>query len=81
MDDIAGVRAPRRRLVMAEALCRASCVSCGVLEMFLDLIIKLWLMFRSRHLVLWSLGTYGTRESGKGTGCARGRRITPVHPI
>jgi len=33
-------------------------------EEFLDLIIKLWLMFRSRHLVLWSLGTYGLRESG-----------------
>jgi len=32
-------------------------------EGFLELIIKLWLMFRSRHLVLWSLGTYGLRES------------------
>jgi len=28
----------------------------------LDLIIKLWLMFRSCHLVLWSLGTYDPRE-------------------
>jgi hypothetical protein len=24
---------------------------------------KLWLVFRSRHLVLWLLGTYGLRES------------------
>jgi hypothetical protein len=35
-----------------------------VLERFLDLIIKLWLMFRSRHLILLSLGTYGLQESG-----------------
>jgi len=45
---------------------RVSCVSLwGVVcwEGFLDLIIKLWLMFRSRYLVLWSLGTYGLRES------------------
>jgi hypothetical protein len=28
------------------------------------LIIKLWLRFRSRHLVLWSLETNGMRESG-----------------
>jgi hypothetical protein len=34
-----------------------------VLEKFLYLIIKLWLMFKSRHLVLWLLGTYGLRES------------------
>jgi len=34
-----------------------------VLEKFLYLIIKLWLMFRSRHLVLWLLGTYGLQES------------------
>jgi hypothetical protein len=34
-----------------------------VLERFLDLITKLWLMFRSHHLVLWSLGTYGLWES------------------
>ena len=32
-------------------------------EGFLDLIIKLWLRFRSRHLVLWLLETYGHRES------------------
>ena len=32
-------------------------------EGFLDLIIELWLMFKSRHLVLWSLGTYGLRKS------------------
>ena len=31
-------------------------------EGFLDLIIKLWLMFRSHHLVLWSLGTYGLQK-------------------
>jgi hypothetical protein len=55
-------------------------VRCCVLGRFLDLIIKLWLMFRSRHLVLWSLGTYGLRESEKGTGCARGRHITPSAP-
>jgi hypothetical protein len=42
---------------------RASCVRYGVLEKFLDLIIKLWLMFRSSNLVLWLLGTYGLRES------------------
>jgi hypothetical protein len=41
--------------------CRASYVRCCVLERVL--IIKLWLRFRSRHLVLWSLGTYGLRES------------------
>jgi len=35
-----------------------------VLEMFLDLIIKFWLIFKSRHLVLWSLETYGLRVSG-----------------
>jgi hypothetical protein len=48
-------------------------------EGFLDLIIKLWLMFRSRHLLLWSLRTYGLREYEEGAGCAKGRRITPVH--
>ena len=34
-----------------------------VLDRFLDLIIKLWLIFRSRHIVLWSLKIYGLRES------------------
>jgi hypothetical protein len=46
-------------------------------EEFLNLIIKLWLMFRSRHLVLWSLGIYGLWESGKGTVCARRRHMNP----
>jgi len=38
---VAGARVLRRRLAMAEALCRASCVRCCVLKDFLDLIIKL----------------------------------------
>jgi len=45
-----------------------SCLMCEVLWVFLkgflNLKIKLWLMFRSRHLVLWLLGTYGLQESG-----------------
>jgi len=32
-------------------------------EELFDIIIKLWLRFRSRHLVLWSLRTYGLRQS------------------
>ena len=45
-----------------------SCLMCEVLWVFwkgfLNLKIKLWLMFRSPHLVLWLLRTYGLRESG-----------------
>jgi len=36
---------------------------CCVLGRFSDLIIKLWLIFRSHHLILWSLGTYDLRKS------------------
>jgi hypothetical protein len=43
------------------------CLQWGVvLKMFFDFIIKLWLMFRSHHLVLWSPGTYGLREFRQG---------------
>jgi hypothetical protein len=38
-------------------------VRCCVLGMFFGFNHKLWLMFRSRHLILWSLGTYGLWES------------------
>jgi len=52
----------RRRLATAKAHIvppdEVLCVGKGFL------IMKLWLRFRSRHLVLWSLGTYGLRESG-----------------
>jgi hypothetical protein len=55
-------RGARRRLATEEAhivsLDEVLCVGKGFL------IMKLWLRFRSRHLVLWSLGTYGLRESG-----------------
>jgi hypothetical protein len=38
-------------------------------------------MFKSRHLVLWSLGTYGLRESGKGL-VVQGEDTSPlVNPI
>jgi hypothetical protein len=37
-------------------------------------------MFRSRHLVLWSLGTYGLRELGKGLVVQREDTSPPVHP-
>ena len=40
-DHCRGGVPTRRRLVTAEALYRASGVRCGVLERFLDLIIKL----------------------------------------
>ena len=53
----------RRRLVTVKAFVVPSWWGVVYWEGFLDLIIKLWLMFRSRHLVLWSLGTYGLRES------------------
>jgi hypothetical protein len=33
-------------------------------ETGVGLIIKLWLRFRSRHLVLWLLRIYGLRKSG-----------------
>jgi hypothetical protein len=54
----------RRRLVTAEALVVPPVRGVVCWKGFLDLIIKLWLIFRSRHLVLWSLRTYGLRESG-----------------
>ena len=39
------------------------------------------IIIRSRHLVLRLLGTYwSARVLGKGTCCARGRRITPSAP-
>ena len=46
------------------------------------IIIKITnIIIRSRHVVLRSLVTYwSARVLGKGTCCARGRRITPVHP-
>jgi hypothetical protein len=38
-------------------------------------------MFKSRHLVLWSLGTYGLRESGgKGLVVQGEDASPPVHP-
>jgi len=42
----------------------------------LSLIIKLWLIFRSRYLILWLLGTYSLWEFEQETSCARGRYIT-----
>jgi len=55
------LRGARRRLATAEAHIvspdEVLCVGKGFL------IMKLWLRFRSRHLVLWSLGTYGLRKS------------------
>jgi hypothetical protein len=52
------------RLATTEALIVPPMWGVECWECFLDLIIKLWLMFRSLHLVLWSLGTYGLRKSG-----------------
>jgi len=65
MAVVAGAHEPTRRgLATAEALCRASC--CEVLcvgKVFFGFNHKIMIKFRSRHLVLWSLGTYGLRES------------------
>jgi hypothetical protein len=57
------VRAPQRRMTTAKAFIVPHVWGAVRWEGFLDLIIKLWLMFRSRYLVLWSLGTYGLPET------------------
>jgi hypothetical protein len=60
MSRVVSWRRRRRQMLLV-------CLQWGVvLKRFFDFIIKLWLMFRSHHLVFWSSGTYGLREFRQG---------------